>query len=73
MTTRKEMKHESVRIKRIVLDLHGVTVNSRMVFLLNMNSLFYPELKSGRGMIQNMEAICWTQSFVLVDATVDLV
>ena len=33
MTTRKEVKHESVRIKKIVLDLHGVTVNSRMVFL----------------------------------------
>ena len=24
MTTRKEVKHESVRIKKIVLDLHGV-------------------------------------------------
>ena len=33
MTTRKEVKHESVRIKRIVLDLHGVIVDSRMVFL----------------------------------------
>ena len=34
MTTRKEVKHESVMIKsRIVLDLHGVIVNSRMVFL----------------------------------------
>ena len=33
VTTRKEVKHESVRIKRIVLDLHGVIVNSRMVFL----------------------------------------
>ena len=42
-------------------------------FSLNMNSLFYLELKTGRGMIQNMEAICWTQSFVLVDATVELV
>ena len=31
MTTRKEVKHESVRIKRIVLDLHGVIVDSRMV------------------------------------------
>ena len=31
MTTRKEVKHESVRIKKI--DLHGVIVNSRMVFL----------------------------------------
>ena len=38
-----------------------------------MNSLFYLELKTGRGMIQNMEAICWTKSFVLVDATVELV
>ena len=42
-------------------------------FSLNMNSLFYLELKTGRGMIQNMEAICWTQSFVLVDATMELV
>ena len=33
MTTRKEVKHESVRIKRIVSDLHGAIVNSRMVFL----------------------------------------
>ena len=31
MTTRKEVKHESVRIKRKVLDLHGVIVDSRMV------------------------------------------
>ena len=30
---RKEVKHESVRIKRIVLDLHGVIVDSRMVVL----------------------------------------
>ena len=30
---RKEVKHKSVRIKRIVLDLHGVIVDSRMVFL----------------------------------------
>ena len=33
VTTRKEVKHESVRIKRIVLDLHGVIVDSRMVVL----------------------------------------
>ena len=31
VTTRKEVKHESVRIKRIVLDLHGVIIDSRMV------------------------------------------
>ena len=31
VTTRKEVKHESVRIKKIVLDLHGVIVDSRMV------------------------------------------
>ena len=31
--TRKEVKHESVRIKKIVLDLHGVIVDSRMVVL----------------------------------------
>ena len=33
MTTRREVKDESVRIKRIVLDLHGVIVHSRMVVL----------------------------------------
>ena len=33
VTTREEVKHESVRIKRIVLDLHGVIVDSRMVVL----------------------------------------
>ena len=31
--TREEVKHESVRIKRIVLDLHGVIVDSSMVVL----------------------------------------
>ena len=31
VTTRKEVKHESVRIKRILLDLHGVIIDSRMV------------------------------------------
>ena len=30
---KKGVKHESVRIKRIVLDLHGVIVDSRMVVL----------------------------------------
>ena len=30
VTTQKEVKHESVRIKRIVLDLHGVIVDSRV-------------------------------------------
>ena len=33
MTTRKEVKHESVRIKWIVLDLHDAVVDSRMVVL----------------------------------------
>ena len=33
MTTREQVKHESVRIKRIVLDLHGVIVDSSMVVL----------------------------------------
>ena len=33
MTTRKEVKHLSVRIIKIVLDLHGVIVDSRMVVL----------------------------------------
>ena len=29
----KEVKHKSVTIKKIVLDLHGVIVDSRMVIL----------------------------------------
>ena len=33
VTTRVEVKHEIERIKRIVLDLHGVIVDSRMVVL----------------------------------------
>ena len=33
VTTRKEVKHESVRIERIVLDLPGVIFDSRMVVL----------------------------------------
>ena len=33
VTTREEVKHESVRIKKIVLDLHGVIVDSSMVVL----------------------------------------
>ena len=33
MTTREQVKHKSVRIKRIVLDLHGVIVDSSMVVL----------------------------------------
>ena len=33
MTTRKEVKHESARIKKIVLDLHGVIADSKMVVL----------------------------------------
>ena len=33
VTTREQVKHESVRIKRIVLDLHGVIVDSSMVVL----------------------------------------
>ena len=33
MTTRKEVKYESVITKRIALDLHGVIVDSRMVVL----------------------------------------
>ena len=28
---KKEAKHESVRVKRIVLDLHGVIVDSKRV------------------------------------------
>ena len=58
MTKRKEVKHLSVRIIKIVLDLHGVIVDSRMVVLFEVNSLFYLEMKAGRGVIQNMEAIC---------------
>ena len=33
MTTRREVKHESVRIKKIALDLHGVIVDLKMVVL----------------------------------------
>ena len=33
MITIKEVKHESVRIKGIVLDLHGVIVDSWIVVL----------------------------------------
>ena len=33
VTTRKEVKHEGVKIKRIVLNLHGVNVDSRRVVL----------------------------------------
>ena len=33
VTTREEVKHEIARIKSIVLDLHGVIVDSRMVVL----------------------------------------
>ena len=33
VTTREEVKHESVRIKRIVLDLQSVIFDSRMVVL----------------------------------------
>ena len=33
VTTREEVKHESVRIKRIVLDLHDVIFDSKMVVL----------------------------------------
>ena len=50
MITIKEVKYESVRIKRIVLDLHGVIVDS-WLFSLNMNSLFYLKLKAGEGVI----------------------
>ena len=51
MTIRKEVKHESVRIKRIVSDLYGVIVDSRIVVPLNINSLFYLKLKAGSGVI----------------------
>ena len=33
VTTRKEVEHESVRIKKIVLDLPGVIFDSRMIVL----------------------------------------
>ena len=54
---KKEAKRGSVRIKRIVYDLHDVIVDSKRVVLLNINSLFYLKLKTGRGVIQNLEAI----------------
>ena len=37
---------------RIVLDLHSEIVGSRVLFFFNMNSLFYLELETGRGVIQ---------------------
>ena len=43
-------RHENVRIKRIVLDLHDV-IDSKTVVSLNMNSLFYLELKTCGGVI----------------------
>ena len=52
MTTRKEVKHESVKIKSVVLDLHGVIVDSRMVVLFEYEYIyFYPKLKAGKGVI----------------------
>ena len=33
MTTRREVKYESVKVKKIVLDLHGVIVDLKMVVL----------------------------------------
>ena len=55
---KREAKHESVRIKRMVLDLHDVTVDSKRVVPLNMYSLFYLKLKTDRGVIQNRDALC---------------
>ena len=62
VTTREEIKHESVRIKRIVLDLQSVIFDSRMVVLFEYEEPLYLKLKTGRGVIQNMETICGTQS-----------
>ena len=47
-----------MRIESLVLDLHGVIVDSRMVVLFEYDLLIYLELETGRGVIQNMEAIC---------------
>ena len=33
VTTRKEVRYESVRVKRIALDLHGVIVDSGIIVL----------------------------------------
>ena len=33
MKTRKKVKHESLRVKKIVLDLHGVIADSKIVVL----------------------------------------
>ena len=55
---KREAKHESVRMKRMVLDLHDVTVDSKRVVPLNMYSLFYLKLKTDRGVIQNRDALC---------------
>ena len=42
------MKRDNVRIIRIILDLHGVVVDSRKLFSLNMKRLFFLELENGR-------------------------
>lgn len=38
-----------MRIKKLVLDLHDVIVDSKRFFSLNMNSLFYLKLETRRG------------------------
>ena len=45
------IKRDNVRIKRIVLDLCDVIVDSEKVVLFEYDSLFYLELKSRRGVI----------------------
>ena len=46
MTTRREVKHESVRIKKIVLDLHGVIVDLKMVVLFEYEKSLLSEAEN---------------------------
>ena len=45
------IKRDKVRIKRIVVDLHDVIVDSKKVVDFDMKCLFYHELETRRGVI----------------------
>ena len=45
------IKRDNVRIKRIVLDLHDVIVDSKKVVFFEYESLFYVKLETHRGVI----------------------
>ena len=56
------IKCDKVRIKRIVLDLHDVIADSRLLSL-NVKCLFYLKLETRRGVIENMETAYRTRLF----------